>query len=102
VPPLSSTFQMHPGEGVYVYPWAPHWVENGPEVSVSLSITFRTGLSERQERVHRFNAKLRRNGLAPVAPGVSDGLDRMKAGTIGLVGWLRRAGRRQRGARDYS
>jgi hypothetical protein len=31
---------MPPGDGVYVYPFAPHWVKNGPEPSVSLSITF--------------------------------------------------------------
>src|SRR5579872_803750 len=34
VVPLSTKFVMHPGDGVYVYPWAPHWVFNGPAVSI--------------------------------------------------------------------
>jgi hypothetical protein len=102
IPPRSSTFVMHPGEGVYMYPWAPHWVHNGPEVSVSLSITFRTRLSERHERVHLFNRRLRKRGYRPTPAGVSDRLDRAKAGATAFLAWARRGFRAQRGARDYS
>jgi len=102
IPPHSSTFLMEPGDGAYLYPWVPHWVFNGPAVSVSLSITFRTGLSERYELVHRLNGRLRRHGLSPRPAGESEYVDRIKAGVASFAAWLRRGGRRQRGARDYS
>lgn len=102
IPPCSSTFDMQPGTGIYLYPWAPHWVYNGSEVSVSLSITFRTRRSQRTERVHTFNARLRRHGYAPRPPEESGSADWMKAALLGTAGWLRRGGRRERGARDYS
>jgi hypothetical protein len=102
MPPRSSTFHMEPGDGVYMYPWVPHWVQNGPAVSISLSITFRTERSQRQELVHLFNRRLRRYGLRPRPAGESDALDRTKAAAAAFLAWLRRGGRRQRGARDYS
>lgn len=101
IPPCSGTFDMRPGDGIYLYPWAPHWVYNGPEVSVSLSITFRTARSQREERVHTFNARLRRHGYTPAPAGASDSADWMKSALLGTAGWLRRGGRRERGARDY-
>jgi hypothetical protein len=100
IPPLSTSFTMNPGEGVYVYPWAPHWVENGAAASISLSITFRTRRSERHELVHHFNRRMRRHGRSPRPPGESVAADRAKAGVVAFVAWLRRGGRRQRGARD--
>jgi len=50
---------------------APHWVQNGDEVSVSFSITFRTPASERRQVVYCANADLRRKGLNPRPPGAS-------------------------------
>jgi hypothetical protein len=102
IPPGSSTFHMLPGDGVYMYPWVPHWVQNGPAVSISLSITFRTQRSQRHELVHLLNRRLRRFGLHPRAAGDSEALDHAKAATASFLAWLRRGGRRQRGARDYS
>lgn len=102
IPPCSATFDMRPGDGIYLYPWAPHWVFNGPEVSVSLSITFRTERSQREERVHTFNARLRRHGLRPSPAGESGSTDWMKAAVLGTTRWIRRGGRRERGARDFS
>jgi hypothetical protein len=55
-----QAFEMSPGDGTYVPSYAPHFVQNGPTVSVSLSITFRTRLSERAENVHVFNSNMRR------------------------------------------
>lgn len=102
IPPLSSCNVMHPGQGVYVYPFAPHWVKNGPEPSVSLSITFRTDKSERDEAVHVLNARLRQRGLHPRPLGDSPAIDRAKAGLYGAASWIHRMGRPKRGARDYS
>lgn len=102
IPPRSNTFRMQPGDGVYLYPWVPHWVNNGPAASISLSITFRTRRSERAELVHQFNGRLRRRGLSSLPAGESEVVDRVKAIVAGFVAWLRRGCRRQRGARDYS
>jgi hypothetical protein len=55
-----QAFEMAPGDGTYVPSFAPHFVKNGPAVSVSLSITFRTKASERAENVHVFNSNMRR------------------------------------------
>ena len=72
-------------------PHAPHWVENGPTVSVSLSITFATPASEQTRRVHSINAKLRRLGLKPAPPGRRPLADRQKAAGSRAIAKLRRA-----------
>lgn len=88
-------FDLHPGDGVYVYPHAPHWVENGDQVSVSLSITFSTAACEDTRRVHAMNARLRRIGLSPTAPGRRPRLDRGKAAASKRLGHLARLGGRR-------
>ena len=59
---------IRPGEGIYVPILAPHWVKTHGEVSVSLSLTWRSEWSFHQEDAHRFNARLRRLGLNPAPP----------------------------------
>ena len=95
IPEQSTPFMLDPGGGVYVYPFAPHWVRNGEAASVSLSITFRTYASRRIERVHRFNARLRRVGLSPRPAGSSPARDRAKAAVMETKTRLR--GRRTSG-----
>lgn len=75
-------YELHPGDGLYVAPCAPHWVETGEEVSVSLSITFRTPVTERASHVHALNRHLRKLRLSPKAPGHSIGRDRAKDGAF--------------------
>lgn len=48
------------GEGVHIPFTSPHWVKNGPEVSVSVSFIFQTPPSLQQGNAHRFNYHLRR------------------------------------------
>ncbi len=71
MPSAGETVGLDPGRGVYVPPFMPHWVQNGPEASISLSITFRTKASLRAERVHTINSRLRRVGISPQPPGAS-------------------------------
>lgn len=71
-------FELRPGEGVHVPVTAPHWVRNGPEVSVSFSITFQTRVSERRGIVYRVNHWLRGKGLRPAAVGKSGWRDGVK------------------------
>jgi hypothetical protein len=61
---------------------APHFVRNGPEPSVSLSITWRSEWSFAEADARAFNGVLRRFGLSPRAPGRWPARNRAKA-----LGW---------------
>ena len=63
--PKASRFELAPGDGLHVPVATPHWVQNGDDVSISFSITFRSRVSERQQIVHRVNRGLRRQGANP-------------------------------------
>lgn len=71
-------FDLQPGCGVHVPLTAPHWVQNGPGVSVSFSITFRTPHSERLRMIHSTNAFLRRKGINPSPIGQAPLRDTLK------------------------
>ena len=58
-----TPFPLSPGEAVHVPVKAPHFVENGPAVSISLSITWRSDRSVAEGELHSFNALLRKRGL---------------------------------------
>lgn len=61
---LAMTFELEPGLGVHHPFIAPHLVRTGPELSVSLAVTFRTPRSDQWSDAHRFNERvLRRLGL---------------------------------------
>lgn len=85
----STVFELSPGEGLHFPFGAPHWVKNGPEVSISFSITFRSELSERMAIVYYINRRLRKLGLEPSPPGRSPWRDSTKISAF-------RAGRRVR------
>lgn len=74
-------FDLSPGTGVYVPTTAPHWVRTLGEVSISISINFRTPSSIRRNRVCRFNRMLRKTGLKPqpVSPRGDSSRDRVKS-----------------------
>jgi hypothetical protein len=74
----SRTFVLKPGDGVHVPVNAPHYVLNGPEASVSFSITFRTPEGDRRSAVYQVNDKLRRLGLRPRPVGKAPLVDRAK------------------------
>ena len=71
-PPLA------PGDGVHVPVNAPHYVLNGPQPSVSFSITFRTPEGNRRSAVYRVNDRLRALGLRPRPVGATPLVDRAK------------------------
>lgn len=73
-----KTFELAPGDGVYVPVNAPHYVKNGPEASVSFSITFRTPVGDRRSAVYRVNERMRAAGLAPRPVGDAPLVDRAK------------------------
>jgi hypothetical protein len=61
----AAVVDLEPGYGLHFPVTAPHWVQNGPEVSLSFSITFRTPDLERRAAVHRVNGYLRGHGWRP-------------------------------------
>jgi hypothetical protein len=67
----AAVFKLTPGRGLHFPAAAPHWVQNGPEVSISFSITFLTKKYQRQTVVSALNESLRRRGLEPVPLGQS-------------------------------
>jgi len=62
----STLFDLAPGDAVHVPVKAPHWVKNGPDVSISFSITWRSRLSVAEADLHRMNAWLRDHGLGQI------------------------------------
>lgn len=84
-------FDLEPGQGVHVPPLKPHWIENGPEVAISLSVGFQTPENLRRAGVYMWNGRLRQRGLSPRPYGVSPARDRVKASLLwGAVGARRR------------
>lgn len=64
-----TEFPLKAGEALFVPVMAPHFVRNGPEPSVSLSITWRSEWSFAEADARAFNSVLRRIGLRPRQPG---------------------------------
>jgi len=93
-----GTYHLEPGEGVHIPFTAPHWVKNGPEVSVSVSFIWQTGESIREAAAHRFNYVARKAfaklpllpqpQLAPV--GQSPLVDRTKSSLVRSAASVRR------------
>ncbi len=71
-------FDLQPGQGLHFPVTAPHFVENGPNVSVSFSITFRTPDLERRALLHNLNAYWRGRGWQPKPVGLQPWRDRCK------------------------
>jgi hypothetical protein len=93
VPALSddaARFGLEPGDGVHVPAFKPHVVKNGPAVSISLSVGFVPDATLRAAEVHSCNARLRRLGLQPKAPGLSARRDWMKSTVMRSVKRVRR------------
>lgn len=80
--PDGTEFRIGPGEALFVPVMAPHFVRNGPEPSVSLSITWRSQWSFAEADARAFNGLLRRWGLSPARPGRWPASNRAKA-----LGW---------------
>lgn len=87
-----QVFELAPGQGVYVPTTAPHWVRTLDEISISISINFRTPSSIRRHRVCRFNRLLRRAGIKPqpVSPRANTPRELVKSNLIEVPARLKR------------
>lgn len=83
-------FDLLPGQGLHFPVAAPHWVKNGPAVSISFSITFQTDDSLRRQSLYRFNRQMRRLGIEPQPVGKSPLSDSTKYSIIRTLRGARR------------
>lgn len=90
-----AEFELRPGFGLHFPVTAPHYVQNGSEVSVSFSITFRTPDKERRSMAHRFNALLRQRGIDPAPVGIHPARDALKSLALRAGLKLQRLARRK-------
>jgi len=63
-----ETFELEPGDAVHVPLMWPHWVKNGPEPSISFSITWKNEWVYQEADVRGMNHILRRIGIDPAPP----------------------------------
>ncbi len=63
-----NPLRLTPGDALYVPVKAPHWVQNGDAMSISLSVTWRSEWSYREADAHALNRLLRKAGLDPAMP----------------------------------
>lgn len=83
LPQEMMSCSLTPGLGVYVPTLVPHWVHNGPTVSVSITLTYFTDASVRENRIEHLNSRLRRFHLTPRPPRQSVTVDAAKTAAIG-------------------
>lgn len=85
----AKTYKLVPGTGVHVPVNCPHWLKNGDNISVTLSVNFQF-LNTLRADVYRTNYYLRKLGINPTPPGRSAVLDRAKAAAFSAVNAARR------------
>jgi Cupin superfamily protein len=83
LPPEEAAYTLTPGRAVYIPPGTPHWVHNGPDISLSMTLTYFTAATVRENRVENFNAHLRRRHMNPREPGRSAIVDTAKVCALG-------------------
>ena len=65
---LGDPVSLGAGDAIYVPVKSPHWVKNGAEVSISLSVTWRSEWSYQEADARAMNHHLRGAGLTPSSP----------------------------------
>ena len=88
LPPEEASYTLVPGRGVYIPPTAPHWVHNGPAPSLSVTLTYFTAGTQRENLIETCNARLRRFGLHPRPAGETGLADTVKAAAMRAKGRL--------------
>ena len=84
LPPEVAAYTLTPGRAVYIPPGTPHWVHNGPDISLSVTLTYFTAATVRENRIEDFNSYLRRRHMKPREPGRSATVDTAKVCAMGV------------------
>ncbi len=87
-----TAWRLAPGEALFVPVMAPHHVKNGPEPSISLSITWRSDWSFAEADARAFNGILRKAGMRPTAPGRFPAQNKAKSYAWRLLSRVKRTG----------
>jgi hypothetical protein len=77
----AEVFTLRPGSGVHIPLNSPHWLQNGNDISVSLSINYQYK-DKRLKDVYQANYYLRKMGLKPRPLGSSPLVDQMKGSAV--------------------
>jgi hypothetical protein len=80
-----TVYRLAPGDVVHHPPLAPHWVKNGDNISVSISINYCMKSLEKRARVYQANYFLRKMGLKPLPPGLSPLRDSLKTKVLATL-----------------
>lgn len=80
----ASVYRLGPGDAVHQPSLAPHWVRNGDEPTVSMSLNFCMRELDRRARVYQVNHYARKLGASPAPPGVVPWRDAVKIIGLGL------------------
>lgn len=67
MPVAGGSFDIGPGDGVYIPPYTPHWLINSDAASLSLTLTFFDRSNDRESCVQVVDERLRRMGREPGA-----------------------------------
>ncbi len=91
----ATVYELRPGNGVHIPVNAPHWVQNGDNISVSLNVNFQYRDAMRAN-LYRLNFVLRRMGLRPTPPGASRVKDMVKSIAVLPAVWAKNISRGKR------
>jgi Cupin-like domain len=91
----ATVYELRPGNGVHIPVNAPHWVQNGDNISVSLNVNFQYRDTMRAN-LYRLNFVLRRMGLRPTPPGASVVKDKVKSIAVLPAVWAKNISRGKR------
>jgi hypothetical protein len=88
----ATVYELRPGNGVHIPVNAPHWVQNGDNISVSLNVNFQYRDTMRAN-LYRLNFLLRKMGIRPTAPGTSPPKDKVKSVAVLPMVWAKNISR---------
>jgi nitrate reductase cytochrome c-type subunit len=74
----ARSFLLEPGKAVHIPINAPHWLQNGDDISVSINQNFQFK-NEKYANIYRANYYMRKLGLHPAPRGANPGRDHLKA-----------------------
>jgi len=78
----ASVYDLSAGTGVHIPPYAPHWVRNLSDYSITATALFYTRSATERAWIHQCNYLMRKAGLRPSSPGATPWVDDVKSGLL--------------------
>jgi ribosomal protein L16 Arg81 hydroxylase len=89
----AHTFELAPGDCIYMPMGSPHAVTTGKDITVTISILMNTLTAFDTVEAYRANYMMRRMGLSPRPVGDNETIDSLKRHTVGAVRRVRNLAR---------